>query len=422
MRNIFDQYEQPENRLTHALFCTLGNDRRLIRPFLKWLGIGSVPPARALRLVEQQVPGVAISGEGVNAKGLPDEGLPDGCIFGRDDWALLFECKVQAAISRNQLERHLRTAARHGYMNAHVVVIAVNKAHVALPERVHPVEWREVYRWFRDIAKVSPSARVLTEYIEVVESRLIVKDGYLKQGTLTMFDGLKFDEDSPYTNREGKRLIRLLRDELQPRKDLQRLGIHPTAPGRPAITGRGFDLVWDFLRLKQAEGASHTSFPHLTLYLSAEGARAGITIPNGVKGGFRTRLKENGADGFRSLVAELENSLRRARILKKSKGARPFLNLRQRHFASQKSPGIRDGLLEVDMRTLAGCPAERIRRQPEWIDAIYYLLAKKHSNIQLSVEVRFNYECPLVGSREVVDLFAYTWIALEPLLDFVLGA
>jgi hypothetical protein len=415
MRNIFDQYEQPENRLTHALFCTLGNDHRLIRPFLKWLKIGPVPPARALRLVEQQIPGVGVSGEENDA-----EGLPDGCIFDRDGWALLFECKVQAAISRNQLERHLRTAAHHGYENAHVVLIAVNHVHDSLPQRVHPVEWREVYRWFRERAKVSPSARALTEYMEVLESRPIAKEGYLKQGTLTMFDGLSFDEDNPYTNREGKRLIRLLRDELQLRKDLQRLGVHPTAPGRPAITGREFDPVWDFLRLKQAEGAAHTAFPHLTLSLNAEVAKAAITVPNGVKGGFRTRLREKGVEGFRSLVAELEGALRHTRRVRESKGATPILYVRQRHFLSQKSGGITDGLLEADLRTLAGLPGRRIRRQPEWIDATYDLLTHKHSNIQFGVEVRFRYNCPLVASREVLDLFAAAWIALKPLLDFVL--
>lgn len=71
MRNIFDQYEQPENRLTHALVSTLSNDRRLIRPFLKRLKIGSFPPVQGLRLVEQQIPGVNVSGEESRSGTLP---------------------------------------------------------------------------------------------------------------------------------------------------------------------------------------------------------------------------------------------------------------------------------------------------------------------------------------------------------------
>ena len=39
LRNVFDQFSQPENRLTHALVCTLSNERALIRPFLRWLGV-----------------------------------------------------------------------------------------------------------------------------------------------------------------------------------------------------------------------------------------------------------------------------------------------------------------------------------------------------------------------------------------------
>jgi hypothetical protein len=415
MRNIFDQYEQPENKLTHALISTLSNDRRLIRPFLKRLKIGSIPPVQGLRLVEQQIPGVNVPGEETEAKG-----LPDACIFDDKGWALLLESKVQASVSRGQLERHLKSAARNGYENVHVVAIAVNAASDGLPERAKTVEWRELYKWFRKLATVSTWAGIFVEYMQVFESRMIAKE-YLRQGMLTMFDGLRFDENNPYTHREAKRLIRLLRDELQRRKDLQELGVDPTGEGRSALTGRGSDAVWDFLPLKQARGAvQFTAFPHLTLKLSAETAVAAVTVPNGVKGGFRTKLKEGGVEGFRSLVEGLERSLRHAKRVQKSKGVKPFLYVHQRHFLSQKSGGITDGRLEVDLRTLTGCSKAGVYRQPEWIDAIYNLLTHKHSNIQFGVEVRFKYDCPIVGSREVVDLFADTWSALKPLLDFIL--
>ena len=53
MRNVFDQYDQPENKLTHALFCALNNDRKLIVPFLRWLGIAEHPPASKLKVAQQ---------------------------------------------------------------------------------------------------------------------------------------------------------------------------------------------------------------------------------------------------------------------------------------------------------------------------------------------------------------------------------
>lgn len=414
MRNIFDQYEQSENRLTHALICTLSNDHKLIRPFLKWLKIGSIPSVR-LRLVEQQLPGANVSGEENDEKG-----LPDACIFDDENWALLIESKVQASVSRDQLERHLKSAARNGYEDAHVVVITVNKVCNGLPERAKAVEWRELYKWFHKFTTTSTWARTFVEYMQVFESRMIAEDR-LKQGTLTMFDGLRFDEDNLYTHREGKRLIRLLRDELKQRKDLKELGVDPNGKGRLAITGCGADLVWDFLPLEQAQGAVFTAFPHLTLLMNSETAKAAVTVPNGVKGGFRTKLKEGTVEGFRELVTKLERALRRAKWVKKSKGAKPILYVEQGHFLGQKSPRITDGRIEVDMRTLSGCSKAAVKYQPEWIDAIYNLLTHKRSNMQFGVEVRFKYDCPILKSREVVDLFADTWVALKPLLDFVLS-
>lgn len=75
MRNVFDQYSQPENRLTHALLTTLDQDRSLLVPFLKWLGINDVPKPTTLTIVEQQVPGdyqPDISEEEAERRGLPD--------------------------------------------------------------------------------------------------------------------------------------------------------------------------------------------------------------------------------------------------------------------------------------------------------------------------------------------------------------
>jgi len=43
MRNLFDQYEQPENRLTHALATVLAKEPALIVPFLGWLDVTEIP-------------------------------------------------------------------------------------------------------------------------------------------------------------------------------------------------------------------------------------------------------------------------------------------------------------------------------------------------------------------------------------------
>src|SRR5580698_8122294 len=104
MRNVFDQYAQPENKLTHALVCSLESDRRLILPFLKLLGIHPVPPVKQIQIVEQQLPGESESGE----EGKFDS-LPDASFFTddkpNDKWAVIIESKVQAGANYDQLLR-----------------------------------------------------------------------------------------------------------------------------------------------------------------------------------------------------------------------------------------------------------------------------------------------------------------------------
>ena len=221
MRNLFDHYLQPENRLTHALVCTLDADRALLQPFLGWAGTIDIPPARQLRITEQQVPGDLVSGDEEEGRG-----LPDACVFNDKGWALVVEAKVQAGISPDQLRRHIATAQRYGFEKPFVLLIAVDDPPSLMPDRALHRAWRDVYSWFRDRADTSVWARRFTTYMETFESRMIALN-YSIRGTLTMFDGLRFDEDNPYTYREGKRLIRLLRDELQKRKDLHKIGVDP---------------------------------------------------------------------------------------------------------------------------------------------------------------------------------------------------
>ena len=117
MRNVFDQYQQPENRLTHALACCLGEDKNLMRSFLKRIA-GTVPAGR-LQIVEQQLPGEPITTGDETANG----SLPDAWVYGEGDWSLLIEAKVQAAINAGQFKRHLLTADRRGYPGAQLLLL-----------------------------------------------------------------------------------------------------------------------------------------------------------------------------------------------------------------------------------------------------------------------------------------------------------
>jgi hypothetical protein len=412
MRNIFDQYQQPENRLTHALATALDQDRSLIVPFLRWVGVAEIPKPRTLMLTEQQVPGMLEP----DAEVFDAKGLPDAAIFDDDGWAVLFESKIQACVSLKQVARHRRTAQRHGFEAPWVVVISVDKLSCVLPDRTIAIAWQDIYIWFNRHSN-KPWAQQLVKYMEVFERKMLLQE-YDIRGTITVFDGLRFDEKNPYTYREGKRLIRLLGDLLRKRKDLQDIGVDPNGEGRPAITGRGADAVWDFLPLKVAHGKPFTNYPHLTMNIRRSVATAAITVPNSVKGGFRKNLAADGINGFLALLANLERGLQP--VVKQCKGAKPMIYATQRHFPSRTSPGVTDGRLDADLRTAFPQPRSGIRHQPQWIEAIYNILISKRSNIQFGVEVHFRYDCPVVQSPECAELFVDTWRALSPLLDFAL--
>jgi hypothetical protein len=245
----------------------------------------------------------------------------------------------------------------------------------------------------------------------------MIAANYSIRGTLTMFDGLRFDEDNPYTYREGKRLIRLLGDELQKRKALHRIGVDPKGERRSAITGRRGTLVWDFLPLRAARGAkSFTAFPHLSIALRQSDAEAAITIPNSVRGGLRTKLRELGEEGFCNLLAKIEKRVRP--VLRRSKGSRAFVYAVQRHYQSQRSVGEMDARLEVDLRTIVPGKRREAKFQPEWIQAVYEVMTRKRSNIEMGFVVRFPYGCRAVRSRAAVDLFADAWIAMSPIITY----
>lgn len=379
-------------------------------PFLKWLGIVDHPPIGKLKVAQQTVPGVSIeASEG-------DAGLPDLSIYSDDGWGVFFEMKVQSKLTAAQLRRHAATATRFGFEKPILVAVSVEAISSRMSDETITVQWRQLYAWFAHRMADSFWAREFVRYMEVFEEKSI-DNAYEVRGTITMFNGLRFDEQHPFHYREAKRLIRLLGDELQDRSDLhQQLGVDPQGARRPAITDDGG--VWDFLPLRIARGHAFVKFPHLTIALQEKQAVAAATVPNGVSGGFRTRLREVGAEGFLALMIEIEKRLRP--VLKQSKGSRPVFYATQRHYRSQRSKPIVDGRIEADLRTCVRRKGTDVKYQPEWMECIYNVLIKKKSNIQCGIEVRLDYSCAVVRSPEAAELFAESWKAVQPLLDFVL--
>lgn len=417
MRNLFDQYSQPENRLTHALAFTLHEDKAILASFLRFVGVSDAPPADRLRILEQRLPGEEIKGVELTEDESERRGLPDICIFDEnadEPWALLIESKVQAKAGVDQLKRHRSTVARRGFRNATVVLITIDPPppREALPDGVRTIQWRQIYAWLRRSHGAARWSQTMTAYMEVFETKMVA-DEYSIRGTITMFDGLRFDDENSYSYPEAKRLIRLLGDELRGRKKLAQIGMDPDGKGRGTITGRARDGVWDLLPLKGARGADlFTAHPHLTYSINRTHPGLQLSVPNGVKGGFRKRLEALGADGFEELLREVDSNLRD--VVKTSRHAKPNVHVVQRHWPSRSAPAIEDAKISFDLRTVVPRGRDHVKYQPEWAAGMYLALTQKRSNIGFGLGVSFSYECPIVRSPAVVDLFVDAWLALAP--------
>jgi hypothetical protein len=417
MRNVFDQYGQWENRITHALMSALAEDRRLLRAFLREIAHWEPEGGRKLEVEEQRLVGeIEDDAPAKEGKG----GLPDGWIHDGESWSLLIESKVGAKLGIDQLDRHLREARLRGFDEVRLLAIVVNEARFELPAEVSVVEWRQIYHWLQGSAEQSRWAVLAAEYMEVAETQMI-QDGLKLDGALTEFMGIPFGPDRPYSYGEAKRVLRLLTEEL--RKDpriSKELSINPKRDGRPAITGKAGDLVWDFLWFKQAGPAEKfTTYPHVNVVIRRDGVAARLVIPNSLKSTIRKRLTNLDQAEYAHLLGEVERNTRS--ILKRFPDAVPTAVGLHRHFLGQKVSVI-DARLDFDLRTIAATRRKNsnlpIKICDAWVEATWEALRKSGINFELGIGVHLPYskKMPLAAKSAAIDFFAESWLACRPLL------
>ena len=110
MRNIFDQYNQPENRLTHSLISCLYEDRKLLSSFIIKFCPKFFKNTSLLKIDQQTLPGTKRIEKTENQR----KGLPDAIIY-NEDQCLIIESKVSSSLTRDQLLRHENTIKRKGF-------------------------------------------------------------------------------------------------------------------------------------------------------------------------------------------------------------------------------------------------------------------------------------------------------------------
>lgn len=410
MRNIFDQYSQPENKLTHSLVASLTQDKQLLKRFLLWSVGKTFSQRSALTVIEQTLPGQAEVSEQEAEK----RGLPDACIFDDNGWILIIESKVASRLSVNQLERHHKTISRREYDNPNVLIITTEGYLDKKLPYVKARTWREIYEW--GLKEPSPWARLFTKYFEVLEAKM-VQEEYLTAGTLTKFSGVPFSQDNPYSYIEAKRLLKLLINEIRDNKGfVKELGLDPESRGRGAIKGTKGTVVWDYLRFREArDGKEFTDYPHLTFDISFEKVGLKLTIPDKVKGSVRQNIYGRSFEDFHSLLLLVLSRMKKVQNIDKS--VKPIVKVMQRHYPHQSHPGVQDAKLRFDLRTIErGSRQEKF--QPEWEQLTYQVMRNRQSNLQFQIGIEIPLaESKVINTSKAIKVIEEGAKALKPFLD-----
>ena len=416
MRHIFDQYNQPENRLTHALISCLAQDEKLLRRFIKLVTGQTTPFREKIYLEEQCIPGQEESDEDEAER----KGMPDAWIYMESGRALLIESKVSQKLTIGQLKGHMATAKRQGFTYPQLLIIHTDpkKVRFRLQNNMSIISWSELYEWTTKQSQISEWAGQFKSYLEIAEAKM-VQNEYLKEGKLTRFSGIPFSSANPYNYIEAKRILRLLIDALKSNKAfVKKMGASPFLPGRGAITGRTSSAVWDLIRLKGSKkDKTFTGYPHLTFAIASESANFSVTIPNGVRPKIRKRFLGGTYEEFEKLILSLLTSLRA--VLELDKTAKPLIKVHQRHFPSQRSDGIHDAVLFCDLRTAKKNEKKTPEKyQPEWLKVIYEVMMNRKSNLQLMIGVDISYKCSkVIQTPKALRLIENIFIGLLPILN-----
>ncbi|PJB73583.1 MAG: hypothetical protein CO093_00370 [Alphaproteobacteria bacterium CG_4_9_14_3_um_filter_47_13] len=419
MRNIFDQYNQPENRLTHSLATALNQDKSLLKNFLSRFGPNDIPDVKTLQVIEQGLPGSVIVDDENEAE---RRGLPDMVIFNEKGWALLIESKVSSSLTKDQLQRHSRTIQKCGIDKIYGLAITVAPSPFSLTGW-QMTTWKDVYSWANEHTPQSAWAKHMVEYFNIAENKM-AQNEYLVEGTITEFSGINFD---PYTYLEGKRVLRLLTNKIRNNKSFVREMDLDQNSKRPAITNDPWG-VWDFVSFNAnaSSDKNFTSHPHCTFGFSDKDRHASgmITCPNAMERPLLKNLIGPSHDDFSLRLKDALSSI--TKNLHAVKGYKPVIRMVQRHYKSQRSSAVIDGEMTVDLRACFGGEDHHMGRpikpQEQWLRAVYELLSNKRSNIQFQIGVVFPYDlCPELKSRNADELFINSFRALKPFIKSIMA-
>jgi hypothetical protein len=414
VRNIFDQYSQAENRLSHVLATVLHEDVGLREQFLKEFVGQKTPRAKSVRVSTQSFPGLPPLAEGSSKA----ESVPDIWLYDDAGWCVIIECKISAPFSTPQITRHVATARRFGFTDISKIAITASAPQQSMPVDVISILWPRIYEWLKCSNGIWTNHA--SRYFEILEAQMIDKE-QLKEGALTKFSGFPDWSEDGYGYIEARRVIKLALAELRNDKRLQKtLGMDPSLPGRSAITGSKASVVWDYLQLAQAKAsASHTEGPHLTMGICPDCVEAFITIPNALHRDLRRNITQLDLNMFNAMLIKVLTAS--AQLRQNEPNVIPVLRIVQRRYPSQRSEPFIDADLTVDLRTILPDSVD-VKFQPQWIEAAFSAFISKKSNLQMQVGFIFpTPRCQSMKNPHALSHISEAWISCKPVLDLIYG-
>jgi hypothetical protein len=373
LSNIFDQYDQEENRITNSLLQTLAKNTALLKAFFQKnfsINLGK----NSIVVISSQKEPFALGDEEDDRERI--EGIPDGWIIIDEEKAIVFESKiVRDAIRRDQLRAHAKRIK--GYGQKYLCVITPDDQspvqNLSIPNvEIKWVSWRDIY----DLVGMEKEIQDLSGYL-----RNQLKEYLAMKEDLVGFQGIDYPSGA-YTPREAKIIIKSLIREIKPEilKIYPNLKFERKAYSQDVHPYTVFHRsTWSFLGADE----NFTKDMHITFWLTETHLGMGITIPNNAgKRWKRLRQIFNKDKFFDSFVEKLDKL--------RSHLPNLYLEFVHRHYIRQRD-GVIDGILEMDLDTVKG--SKKVKVNQKWLEAIRELIRNKRGyNGQLMLRTRFFYK------------------------------
>lgn len=405
IRNIFDQYSKPEDRVTHALGHVLDEDPELLKSFLHW----------GVNYDMEESPVVIVQ----DTRGDRDS-IPDMTLGTPEEFECAFESKiVPGSLNERQLRNHWQRVQPDGS----VLAVTPDQDEPELIRqlrqtgiRIQWKRWRDVHNWVAERSDFGrPNVRSqFCDYLIEVESQL-QEEG--KEVMLTTFHGVHIGKGE-HVGGQARAHLRYLRKQLEASGIMRR-----EFPGRREGVGRAVTTNWTSLGLVEAtDGGSFNNYPHLTIEFTESAFEAFIVLPHAARQTYRKNARSSTTANWKNVLTEIQQNVSSAG---RSPRPTPFIHLAQRHWLSRNAPPEVDGDLRFTLDTLSGT-TERVDKgvKPHdgWHALLPGLVAETSPNMEMQIGISYPYErCrDTLRSPKFAEHLIRSIVCLKPFLRLLM--